>query len=435
MFLSDRGRRSRSFIVNAGGDAMSLKPTGEAQPFCISLIRRDRLFSMTHPSDSYCVLPFMHLEVSHGGEVKPCCNAQYPLISGPGENLNVNRHELDEIWGSNAFNELRSQLISGQKPQICSRCWDDERLGIYSKRLRSNLEWERHVTKKPLKSPAVIDLKLGNLCNLKCRICSRTSSSKFASEEFKIFKNFNLDDNQARMKWSQDEKNEFWRRLDDWLPQIEQIDIYGGEPLLSQPHYLLLERAIEIGSASTQSLHYNTNGTIFPEKVVREVWPHFKSVELMLSIDGVGRQFTYQRHPAPWEILVKNVEKFKENAYLKLKVCFTVSAMNIWYIPEFISWCKSIGLTYWINYLHDPSQFRVSIFSDNARRAIEDHLRQANRQYNCDQIEPLINFLWDKPYSQDDRERFLSQIKIYDDHRGENFRDVFPDTYLLLQTP
>lgn len=375
----------------------------------------------------------MHLEVSHAGDTKPCCNAQYPFGEGPNQEYNVSRHGLDEVWNSKAINELRSQLLSGEKPQICKRCWDDERLGIYSKRIRSNEEWQKYISTAPLESPAVIDLKLGNLCNLKCRICSRTSSSKFASEEHEMFKNFDLGELQDGMRWSQEEKNKFWKRLDEWLPQIEQLDIYGGEPLLSQPHFLLLERSVNIGSASKQSLHYNTNGTVFPKKAVNEVWPHFKSVELMLSIDGVGKQFTYQRYPAPWETLEKNVEKFKEYAYLKLKVCFTVSAMNIWYIPEFYNWCKSLGLSYWINYLHDPSHFKVSIFTNKARKAIEARLREANHIYQCNQIEPLINFLWDKPYSQTDRDKFLEQITIYDKHRGESFKDVFPDTYSLLQ--
>lgn len=388
---------------------------------------------MEKPSDSYCVLPFVHLEISHGGEVKPCCNAQYSFQSKPGESYNLNRHALDGVWKSHAMNELRAQLLAGEKPEICTRCWDEERLGIYSKRQRSNLDWKKYITVTPLDSPAIIDLKLGNLCNLKCRICSRFASSKFANEEHEIFKNFDLNELQSRMEWSQDKGNQFWTLIDEWLPHIEQLDIYGGEPLLSQPHFALLERSVKIGSSAKQSLHYNTNGTLFPKKAAKEIWPHFKAVELMVSIDGVGEQFTYQRHPARWDTLEKNVEKFKEYAYLKLKVCFTVNAMNIWYIPEFYAWCTRVGLPYWINYLHYPSHFKASIFSDKARAAIATRLRESNKQYNCNQIEPLINFLWDTPHSADDREKFLQQTKVYDEHRGECFKDTFPDTYSLLQ--
>lgn len=387
-------------------------------------------------SESYCILPFIHLAISNEGSVRPCCISNDSLREGSGGRLLVSKQSLNEIWSSKALKTLRGDLLRGEKPANCERCWSEERLGIESKRQRDNEVWKRYYGMlEPAPSPLWVDLKLGNLCNLKCRICNPTSSSKFASEAAQIYGNVDLAEIQDSVSWSSDPNSSFWKGMDDWLSRIEYFDIYGGEPFLSQPHFQLLERSVQRGCAKKQTVHYNTNATIFPEKAVKDIWPHFKLVKVMFSIDGVEKQFEYQRYPADWQKVEENIRRFKSYKYLNLDICYTVNAMNIWSFPEFYEWTQKIGLRFWINYLYDPEPFRAQIFSNSAKKQIEARLQKLSK-YTEDfksQIQPMINFMWDQNYDEDQRQKFLQQIAVYDLHRKQKFSDVFPETVELIQ--
>ncbi len=385
-------------------------------------------------SDSYCILPFIHLAVSNSGNVQACCLSKHSLKKVDDSSFTVNSDAISSVWNSEELEQLRTDLLTGKKPKNCERCWNDERLGVYSKRQRDNETWKRHYgLTQALQAPVTLDLKLGNLCNLKCRICNPHASSKFGKEAFELFGNFDFNKLQESVKWAENPDGEFWRDLKAWLPTVEHFDIYGGEPFLSKPHFAILEESVRLGYSKNQTLHYNTNATVFPERIVKEVWPHFKAVNVMLSIDGIGPQFEYQRFPAEWSVVETNVKKFMAFDYLNLDICYTVNSMNIFSFPDFYKWARNVGLRFWINYLYDPKHFRAQIFSSPAKKIIEAKLRSLPKDMDFStQIEPLINFMWDTSFSDDDRVFSLQQLKIYDEHRKQSFRNVFPETYELL---
>ena len=142
---------------------------------------------MKLPTDRFCVLPWVSLEASPIGTVRPCCLAEDELRDNAGDKFNLATAEFARIQNSHGMRRLRQQFIDGEQPETCKKCWNEERAGRTSKRMHTLARLEHMLPEqdwtldaKPL---MFLDLKLGNICNLKCRICGSWSSSTFATEE------------------------------------------------------------------------------------------------------------------------------------------------------------------------------------------------------------------------------------------------------------
>ena len=142
---------------------------------------------MNLPHEKFCVLPWISLEASPIGTVRPCCLADDELLDDAGEKFSLLSADFGAIQNSRSMRSLREQFLAGQQPQTCRKCWSEERAGRTSKRMHTvnrlkHIVGEQTWTEdaKPL---MFLDLKLGNICNLKCRICGSWSSSQFATED------------------------------------------------------------------------------------------------------------------------------------------------------------------------------------------------------------------------------------------------------------
>ena len=142
---------------------------------------------MNIPHPKFCVLPWVSLEASPIGTVRPCCLADDELVDDAGAKFSLLTADFKSIQNSKSMQALREQFLAGKQPQTCRKCWNEERAGRTSKRMHTldrmkhmgiTSEWTNQA--KPL---MFLDLKLGNICNLKCRICGSWSSSQIATEE------------------------------------------------------------------------------------------------------------------------------------------------------------------------------------------------------------------------------------------------------------
>jgi MoaA/NifB/PqqE/SkfB family radical SAM enzyme len=156
------------------------------------------------------------------------------------------------------------------------------------------------VDAKPL---MFLDLKLGNICNLKCRICGSWSSSQYATEEITWTDPSDRKQSMAYQMlragaWPRENQN-FWQEIDQCLTDIRYIEFTGGEPFMIDEHFDMLQGIVDRGIAHQVEIHYNTNGTHFPERGP-DIWRHFKTVEIAFSVDDIGARFEYQRTNAAW---------------------------------------------------------------------------------------------------------------------------------------
>lgn len=370
--------------------------------------------------NNICINPWIHIEADAIGNANPCCLYDGRLSVG-----HFGTDSIEDVWTGKEMTELRQQFLAGEKPAGCAACWKNEEQGIQSKRQTDNDRFS-HLQNRignKIQPPAYYDLKLGTVCNLKCRICSSYSSFKWAEDE-KLLYGEVLNPN-LRSYWIED-NSPIWSDLDKLIEHIEYLDFTGGEPLLIKKHFELLEKCIEKGHAHKISVHYNTNTTIKPTQKMLDIWKEFKWVELMFSIDGIGKHFEYQRHPAVWEDAENNLRFVIEQEFLHASVCHTVNIFNLFYLPEFKTWFDTLGLPedrLFLNTLHNPQHYNVQTIPEHAHKEIADKLTN-------DKFKPFVSQM--SNYN-DAIENFFKYTHILDKHRKENFEQVFPELYTLLK--
>ena len=367
----------------------------------------------------FCFSPWTNIDVSPQGTLSPCCKFQlkhYP------ERYNLQTHDLDDYVRSDFLRSIREQFQQDQWPAGCERCQIEEHNNIKSKRELDYQRWQQHYQNVDLDSDQFVtaSIAFGNTCNLKCITCNSMASSKWHREYLDVY---GVDHRPVH----------FYRKnfVDDFVsqvPNLVHLDIPGGEPLLSgvSEQTQLLQHYIDSGRAGEISLHYTTNATLFPDQSWLDLWKQFKHVDIQLSIDGVGARYQYIRYPAQWAELEINVAKYveleKQHKNLQLSVSHTVSAYNIFYIPEFLDWCDNVGLPKpWMGRVHNPTHMRPEVWCDSAKQLIRQKLISDHRP-ECQSWAQILDRPGNNLFDQ-----FVEYLHKHDAARGLNFSQIFPE--------
>ena len=398
---------------------------------------------MNLPHNKFCVLPWVSLEASPIGTVRPCCLADDEIVDNNGHKFELHTANFSDIQNSNHMRSLRQQFLDGKQPQTCRKCWSEERAGRTSKRMHTldrlkhmgiSNEWTADA--KPL---MFLDLKLGNICNLKCRICGSWSSSQFATEELNQLPRDQQKKSHAYTmlragSWPR-ENEQFWRDIDHHLNDIRYIEFTGGEPFMIEEHFAMLRGIVDRGIAHQVEIHYNTNGTQCPEQA-ESIWKHFKTVEIAFSLDDVGDRFEYQRSNAEWALVCENLDRFRDlkvqHSNIELQVCTTVNIFNVRYLKDIAQWLErnqsSFTFVYW-NMMHDAWYFSIACLPDDAKKAISEYLDSATTIYRneFDRIRDFMN-------SGASTDGFMTRMKIadLDRKREQNFAVTCPEMAQLI---
>ena len=177
------------------------------------------------------------------------------------------------------------------------------------------------------------------------------------------------------------ENEQFWGEIARVLDQIRYIEFTGGEPFMIQQHFDMLQGIVDLGIAHQVEIHYNTNGTNYPERGP-DIWRHFKTVEIAFSIDDTGARFEYQRTNAKWDEVQENIQRFRElrssHTNIQLQVCTTVNVFNVAYLEAVANWIDQQGFdfVYW-NMMHEAYYFSISTLPQEAKDIISQRLQSA----------------------------------------------------------
>ena len=386
-----------------------------------------------------CMLPWMHVETNPVGHARPCCMAIGEITRPDGSKYNLNEDSLNDIYHSECMRKLRQEFLNGGKPETCRRCWDEEAAGRDSKRINS---FKRMKNLVPLidynnLDPDLmmyVDLKLGNICNLKCRTCGAWSSSKWAQEDLMQVPFAERKDHISKkfMKLGEWPRTStvFWDGLKKMLPTIRFFDFTGGEPFMIKEHFDLLRYSVEQGHSKKQEIHYNTNATQWPDEA-EELWREFKNVEIAFSIDNVGRRFEIERSGASWQEANENIAKFRDMrdrlGNITLQVCLTVNAQNVYYLEELCEWIREQNFDFdYFNMLHDPRWLNIGEMTQEAKDLVVDKLTNGNFiPAHRVEIDKIIAFIKNGPTS--DGKKFVREMKKMDAVRGEDFAVTHPE--------
>ena len=341
-------------------------------------------------SQSHCIYPWIGLNIGNTGEIKPCCLSK--------ENIaNIVDINIHDAYHGNILKELRKDLLAGNKPDNCTSCWHNEANGFVSMRQSAkhkfrDIYYKIDYQTEDFDNLQTFDLKLGNACNLTCKICNREASSKIAEKDYNngviSFVEFNKLKNSTLWAKSED----FWDQLLPTIKNLKYLDLYGGEPLMSKMHFDLLKKLIDIGVSHNIKIDYNTNGTVFSEKFF-DIWQHFKEVKLSFSIDDIEHRFEEQRCGATWSNVCENIKKYnsRRNKKFITEVFPTVNTQNVFYIPELLEWIAEQPFDHThFNLLSDPMEYNIVSLDRPTKQKIINKLTLYQHHRICQQIIKLL---------------------------------------------
>lgn len=395
----------------------------------------------------HCIHLYKGLRTDNGGKMTMCCKSNENLTDINGEEKLFHETNMTNFIHGEKAKEIRTALENGIKHPNCSKCWSEEDSGIKSKR-QHDIDnaikfWGEKYTYDTEISPDIVEFNLGTVCNLKCRICGPWSSS-FWNKEYKDlvrspeYEEEGLTSEEQTKKYKKElakyagdwtEESLAWANIDEHLSHLKKIDIFGGEPFLVEKQWKMLQKSVDNGWAHRQRINFNTNGTQYKDEYI-EILSHFEGVFLSLSIDGIKEQFEYMRHPAKWDLLLYNIDKFKEASKkypnIDVNICLTVNIQNVYDLPETILFFKERGMHVYLNYCHWPLHYNVKHIPEHLKEKIYEKYSKVEDEWVkkcCNDVEGLMRSQFSNKEHWDN---FIKKIKDADEYRNESFSKTFP---------
>jgi radical SAM protein with 4Fe4S-binding SPASM domain len=322
-------------------------------------------------SKTFCIYPWIHIHAYPTGEAYPCCHAEMKI----GQIGNCKTNTLAEIWNSPEQMKLRTDMLSETANPACGRCYEQEQSGFFSGRKSANKHHGHHIDRVNATDQTgraeqfemtYWDLRFSNLCNLSCRSCGHIFSSSWYKDQTVL----------AGPVWASQNKplnyagrfaTDMWEQLIEHIDHVEQIYFAGGEPLMMEEHYLILEELERRGRFDVR-LIYNTNftQTRLKDRTVFDYWRKFDSVAVGASLDAAGPRGEYIRKGTDWAIVEENRCQMMEICPdVDFYISPTLSIMNAWHLPDFHRDWVAKGLLkpqdLNVNILQDPAYLRIDI--------------------------------------------------------------------------
>jgi len=427
-----------------------------------------------------CVIPWIHLNLEPDGKVLPCCMTSHhrspstlpdPVVG------NVSKQSLEDIWNNDKMKSLRKQFMRGEEPLICDSCFNAERGGITSTRQYNNHSFSKMLKKIPeitLEDGTCTEFKLrywdfrfSNICNMKCRMCGPIHSSLWKEDARKL-ENYDLGVISAifptiknKKQWekfkkstlimAKDNKDKVAKIdlvdnkktpdfIDEHIDYVEKIYFAGGEPLLMDEHWYIIEKLHRMKKFDVE-IFYNTNMSTLKSKNkhIIDYWKDFHNISIAASIDEIDKRAEIIRSGTNWKRVEDNLIEVSKLKNINLRLEITVSAMNVFRLPEILQKFIDIGIivppyqNFHLNHLFSPDVYHVSILTDSRRKQALKHLNNfiidMMIKYKIN-LKPMFNQViqeLNKPQNSNARKRFFKVSEQLDSIRKEKLTDIIPE--------
>ena len=412
---------------------------------------------------TFCPLPWTHISANSEGLGRLCCEGYDNITNDEGKiTLLKNSKNLYSYFNSKYYKNVRRQILRGERPKHCIHCFNQEDHGVKSMRLHFIDEYQKDIEKMiestnkdgSINEPKItyIDMPLGNLCNLKCRMCNPWSSYIIGKDWQKMGIEYDVNSTKKILedKWFAHPNT--LKLIKSALPNVQTIFITGGEPMLIKEHLDLLDMIVKEGHAHHILLRYNSNQTVIPEKIIH-LWKSFKKVVFNCSIDAYGKLNDYIRYPSKWENLEKNIRLLDDlsskNKNIEVYIHTTLQAYNVTRISELLKYLryadfKNIYRFPFFIWVKVPEWLCPSIFPKKMRISSANKILESLKEneeffltYNKNhqfwskrRISHLKEFC--EMVKNDDREEhhlqhLIENTKKYDSIRKQSVLDVLPE--------
>lgn len=427
-------------------------------------------------SPAFCVYPWTQLATTVSGKIRLCCHSL--LLTDPrGKVVQVGREApIESAWNGEAMKAVRRTMLSGTLPGPCSRCIRQEKQGVVSRRLntlRSRPRWAEDIEERIRATsadgslsaaPSSYDLRLGNTCNLRCVMCRPQLSTSWVQPGASLLKSEKIPtsarqhlqypgpNGPSEQKWYAN--SDLVTYLIENASSIRQLYFAGGEPLLAQEHWRLLEELVGQGAAPEIDLSYDTNGTqITPETL--KLWDNFRSLDLRLSMDGIGEKLEYIREGSSFAGMQRLMNLLGDWPYprAEVRLLVTIQIFNALDLIEILDWYWSFAWTrarpnnvsiVW-SFLEWPKCLSVGILPPEAKAIILKRVDEALGRISSaesDEVKMLslknlaaklkyIFTLWaEEPTPVGE---FVDYADALDHISGRRWREIFPELRNLVE--
>ena len=426
-------------------------------------------------SKTFCPLPWIHLATRPNGDVRVCCTANASgagktdnktagLVKKDGIAMNMRDHTIEEVWNSEHMRTTRMQMLNNEIPESCRKCFVEESKGIVSKRQWETEVWKDRIDLKeivdqtdsdgnlPVNIP-YFDLRLGNICNLKCVMCSPHDSSSWIKDWKLQYPNYKLIDLKQDQGWDPEfdytwyKKGSFIDSMKEQAQYIKELYFAGGEPLMIPEHYAILQFMVDNDYAKNCCIRYNSNGLKLNSELF-ELWNHFKEITFNFSIDAFGEKNDYIRYPSKWEDIETNlVQLDQSNANIRINIASAIQLLNVSCIDELAEWkllqnfnkvnANTQGGIISTHLVYFPSYLNVKVLPMEIKLTVKSKIEKfINSQIdNADWVShPMGKQRWhgliDYMMSEDWSNKIPATVEYLDacdKQRGTNWRNVFPE--------
>jgi sulfatase maturation enzyme AslB (radical SAM superfamily) len=412
-------------------------------------------------SKTFCMHPFTGLATREDGAVKICCRSQ-PIGW-------IQDDSLENIWNNYQMRDVRKKILCGERPEVCKPCFDLEDQGVESLRQRhiknaipesrinlypNALDALRDDYTMPFELPTM-EIKLNNLCNLKCRMCNPLDSTSWNDwDEVKPFyeKEGNylvktvdrLVNKPGKYIGPFDDTDRWWESFEKLLPHFRRVEFAGGEPLMDPQHYKILDMLKPY--AKNIEIKYATNGTTLGIKggrTIHDYWPYFKSVAVNVSIDGIHDVYNYIRSNGDFNLVEQNIKEIQTIPNVNRVVgAFTAQAGNILQAAECIDYfLNEMGIVFYSHRVSYPNVLSAQVLPQSLKDEAIKRLEAVDRalwafdivqkhpileQITKQQIKDNINYLRAKDQSHLWMD-FIEFNRRLDSTRNQDLFKVIPE--------
>jgi len=409
----------------------------------------------------YCPLPFIHISSTNDGNYRVCCYSEETAIpKADGTPYNMRRDSIIDVWQSDFYKQLRSDLSNGVENPACSTCWKHEASGVYSKRQQTLEELKGFYTEGVTEElPTMLDIKVGSLCNLKCITCYPGASSQHQAEVDKWKSNgeevpglIKLFD--ARLQKLDIDLKEYnpknvdvpalIKNLDPSLRTAKELSLVGGEPLVNPLALEIINHCVTNGYAKNMMLTIITNLSSLNAKFIDQLY-QFKHPMVMVSYDHIDfKKFGYIRYPADYKQFYLNLKVLMQHPRIELKLSTTLSIFNVFDLPEIFNHFEHLSQRYPkrfivnIQYVMYPNYFSIKYLTQEQKDKITDGINNFIEKFknyklfydNPDMLQ-LVQSIGNYMNSDvDDYDAVVAErdrvLNLYDRTRQTHFSELFP---------
>lgn len=398
-------------------------------------------------SKTFCILPWIHMHAFPDGRAYPCCLSDMNFPLG-----NLRENTMREVWNDRPMRNMRRNMLTEQPCKECVKCYELEENGFFSMRNSFSKDFGHliEVVDATKEDGTVEDFKLryydlrfSNLCNFRCRTCGPIFSSNWYNEHIKLYgqKPDVLGREMASVEYAGRHKYDMWEQMQEHIPNLEQIYFAGGEPLIMEEHYMILNELVKRKMFHVR-LIYNTNFSVlkYKDQDVFELWKLFDTVSVGASLDASHVRGEYLRKGQVWSEVEENRKRMREICpQVDFYVSSTVSLYNVLHITDFHrDWAERGFLRpqdWNINLCQSPDRDRADVlpqhYKDIAIEKIQKHIEWLEPQDKISRAvggyRGLLNFLQQENDNTHLLGKFFRDNDQMDIVREEKFEEVFPE--------